>query len=560
MKRIFTFILGTAVTVAAAAQDWQDARYFTENNYLGTARTLGMGNAVTAVGGDPGTLTFNPAGAAVAAYSQIVISPGFTLSTTRSTGVVAPGNSSAIGLGDAVSTPYARFSFPNAGVIFSVDSGRRSGWKRTSFGFVVNSTNNYTGRVIGSGINEDNSYAAARATSAEGYTETVLGSESWWYDGNDPARTPYWVDMVGYRSGMFNGIPGKEGSYQAITEVRDASGNCWLAAPLKQQYGRQTSGYKHDFLFNFAANYDDRLYLGVNLGIATINYGLSEYFQEMPANVDDFPTIEYTDGTGGRFTSLQMKRNYNLRGTGVFAKFGLLWRPVSGLRLGAAIQTPTLTNFTARQAFSGEVRLSGKTLTPSTSPEDSWSFAMMQPLRFNVGAAYSFGSVALLSADYEFVNYRSIRYRGYRATTIPAYLEDANTDIKDALGVSHQVRLGLEVKPTPALSLRAGYNLVTYGQRNWLEENWTVTPLTAKEKWSLAKHFASLGVGYAFGAFFLDAAVRMRTVPTEYVVPYNYYTYDSSYLNKYPDPNFLTPELEINSRLFDFILTAGWRF
>ena len=70
----------------------------------------------------------------------------------------------------------------------------------------------------------------------------------------------------------------------------------------------------------------------------------------------------------------------------------------------------------------------------------------------------------------------------------------------------------------------------------------------------------SLGVGYAFGAFFLDAAVRMRTVPTEYVVPYNYYTYDSSYLNKYPDPNFLTPELEINSRLFDFILTAGWRF
>lgn len=69
MKRILTFILGTAVTVAAAAQDWQDARFFAENNYVGTARTLGMGNAVTAIGGDPGSISINPAGSSVASYS-----------------------------------------------------------------------------------------------------------------------------------------------------------------------------------------------------------------------------------------------------------------------------------------------------------------------------------------------------------------------------------------------------------------------------------------------------------------------------------------------------------
>ena len=59
MKRILTFVLGTAVALTASAQDWMDARFFTENNYIGTARTLGMGNAVTAIGGDPGSITRN---------------------------------------------------------------------------------------------------------------------------------------------------------------------------------------------------------------------------------------------------------------------------------------------------------------------------------------------------------------------------------------------------------------------------------------------------------------------------------------------------------------------
>ena len=58
--------MAAVVPLALSAQDWQDARYFTENNYLGTARTLGMGNAVTAIGGDPGAVGFNPAGSAVA--------------------------------------------------------------------------------------------------------------------------------------------------------------------------------------------------------------------------------------------------------------------------------------------------------------------------------------------------------------------------------------------------------------------------------------------------------------------------------------------------------------
>ena len=559
MKRILTFILGTAVTVAAAAQDWQDARFFTENNYIGTARTLGMGNAVTAIGGDPGSVSINPAGSSVASYSQFVISPGFTISTTGVKGVVEQGSTGAVGLGDAVRTNYGRFSLPSVGAIFTMNSGRRSGWKRTSFGFVLNSTNNYTGRFNASGVNADNSYAASLASSAEGYSETVLGSESWWYDGGDLARMPKWVDMMGYRAGMFNGIPGDPGRFQAVTEVRDAAGNCWLAAPLYQKYGQQTYGNKYDVVFNFSADYDDKFYIGANLGLTSLSYSMSEFFYEAPDNPDDFPVIEYTDGTRAALSSVQMKHNYTLRGTGVYAKLGFLWRPVAGLRLGGAVQTPTLVNYTARQAFSGEVIMTGKSLVPSTTPEDSWSFRMQEPWRFNMGVAYSFGNVAVISADYELASYRSIHYRSVDSS-LPQYLADANADIRDALGMAHQARVGVEIKPTAAFSLRAGYNLITYGQKNWLEADWTVTPLTASEKVSLWKHTVSVGAGYSFGSFFLDAAARFRMVPKEYMMPYHYYGYDSSFTNKYIDWSVLTPEVEIRPNVVDIVLTAGWRF
>ena len=559
MKKIITFALGAVVAVAAAGQTWQDALMFSENNYMGTARSVAMGNALTAVGGDLGAVTLNPAAAAVAGYSQMVLSPGLSISGVNASGVIPDGNTQAIGLGDAVHSNYTRFKLPNIGFVLNAETHRRTGWKRFSFGLVSNATNDFTGRIVGAGVNADNSFAASLASSADGYTETVLGSEDWFYDGSDRARMPAWIDMVGYRSGMFNGIPGSQNKYQAVTELRNAEHTCWLADPVNQRYGQQTRGYKQDIVFTMAANYNDQLYMGINLGFTMLSYNMSEYWQESPENPEHFPDIDYTDGTSGRLSMLMMKHNYSLSGTGVFLKAGLLWRPIAGLRLGLGVQTPTLTNMRARQAYSGEVRLSGKTLVPSTSPEDDWTFRLRQPWRLNAGVAYSFGAVAVVSADYEMTNYRSARYVS-ASSALPTYLADANTDIEDALGVGHQFRVGLEVKPLPLLTVRAGYNYITSAQRNWLNEDWTVTQLSTGDRYRQAKHYVSLGAGTTFGAFFLDAAVRVRFLPTNYIVAYNYYTYDTDFLSKKIDSSVLTPELEVRSRVWDALLTLGWRF
>ncbi len=80
--------------VCSYAQTAYDALLFSENNYEGTARSVAMGNAFTALGGDLGSVTINPAGSAVAGYSQITLTPSLTISASTAQGVSPQNNGS----------------------------------------------------------------------------------------------------------------------------------------------------------------------------------------------------------------------------------------------------------------------------------------------------------------------------------------------------------------------------------------------------------------------------------------------------------------------------------
>lgn len=552
-------VLGATLAFSAAAQTWQDALLFSENNYSGTARGVGMGNALTAIGGDAGSLIFNPAGSATASYSQFMITPGITFSFTNTR---ASADNLEAYKGESVGNTFARMKLPNIGIVLNMETGRRSGLRRMSFGFVVNSTNNFTGRFKTAGVNGDNSYAASLASSADGYAENVMANENWYYSG-DPTRMPAWVDMTGYRSGMFNGVSGRDGAYVALTEIIDEDGNFRLAAPVYQQYGQQSYGAKTDAILNFAMDFSDRLYVGANLGITALRYNLSEFWSEMPDNPADFPIIRYSDGTTAQFESLRMNRKYRLNGNGLYLKVGALWRPVDGLRVAAAVQTPTIINLTERYGYSGEVTMSGKFQGSASSPEDEWIYALVSPFRANVGVAYTLGTKAVLSADYEFVHYGQARFKSRTSDyeySVGSFA-DVNMDIKDLLGPSHQLRVGAEFKINSDFSLRAGYNLTTGAQRNYLDGNIAV-PLSSEARLAQLKHSVSAGVGYSFGSLFIDAAVRARFVPVDYVIPYNYYYAPnaSQFYNKVVDDAILTPEIMVKSTLVDALVTLGWRF
>ena len=84
--RIYTILVAAALAATSAfGQTMYDAIRFSNNDYEGTARSMAMGNAFTALGGDLGAITINPASSGVYRYDEFVITPSLTFAKDGST-------------------------------------------------------------------------------------------------------------------------------------------------------------------------------------------------------------------------------------------------------------------------------------------------------------------------------------------------------------------------------------------------------------------------------------------------------------------------------------------
>ena len=541
MKKILAAVFLLSVALQAGAQGWTDALNFSENDYLGTARSVGMGNAMTAVGGDLGSLTFNPAGSAVASYSQFTITPGLSFSTVTAQGSLLDNAGSPIGFEDTYKTRNGRMGLPNFGAMMVYNTHNQRGLKRVSFGIVGNVTRDYTNRLRASGTNTTTSVAGSLASQADGFTPAELDGS---FYGNN---TPSWESMVGYQGGLFGQIGD---SYVGLTESILDNGRIVLTDKIGQYYGLNRKGSKYDLLMNFGLDFNDKFYLGANIGITSLNYRNDETRSE-----EALSGINY----GNDFQSLRIRSSYRDDGSGLYAKIGFIARPVAGLRIGAAVQTPTLITVHETYQLDG-FSLAYKEQMSKSSPVDEWAFNVIAPWRANVGIAYTIGQFGLVSADYEYTDFRTMRLRAAYDDDYNYNFAPSNQEAKDFLGPVHAIRLGAEIKPDPALAIRVGYNLATGPQHNWLGDDGRIAPLSSDERKDQLRSAVSFGIGYSSPrSFFVDAAVRFQYLPSEYFTPYWYY-YMGQDGSTQLDISVVTPEVGAQSALCNALLTLGWRF
>ena len=554
MKKITATILSAAALSSmwtASGQTVGDALRFSDNNYYGTARTIAMGNAFTALGGDLGSVGINPAGSAVNSFSQVTITPGVTISGSRAQYLAEPSLNDKYG--PAYKNSSTRFTVPNVGVMINCDTRRRRGLKNVTFGFVANGTSNYLDNVAAAGRNGETTFAgflAARA-SAKGLSAKILDSGSSAYDNYD------WLSVVGLQSGMISTFGDRTDEYAGITEsiyeTTDGSGNKFydirLSDIIDQRYGRQASGSKYDMVFNIGFNISDKVFFGANLGIVSFDYKMNEYFKENALDPANFG-IAFGDGRTTNFEGLRYRYAYDAIGAGVYGKFGVIAVPVPGLRIGAAIQTPTSTRIKMHEQYAGDTYFTDSNFNASAqSPQGEYTYKLVSPFRFNVGAAYTFGNIGLVSADYEMCNYSSMRYREVDTNDNSAF-EGTNRDIADYAGASHMLRIGAEIRPVASLAVRAGYNLTTTGERQLDEFGKKQMPKNAD------RHAVSAGLGFSSkGSFFADLAVRGNFLNREYIYPYADYIFDGA-----GNTVSLTPEILNKRSLWDVVLTFGFRF
>lgn len=545
MKKTATAILLMIIGVSSYAQTAYDALTFSENNYEGSARTMAMGNAFTALGGDLGAISINPAGSAVSGYSQFSITPGLSFSTVTSQGVSPYDDGSLPYFEKLTKSSITKFNIPNLGLTLNYDTGRKRGLRSLTFGFILTKTASFDEDVYANGDNSTTSFMGQMAAEAteSGYTGTGLGA-------NDAFNHMPWKAVAGYQSGMISTFGGYDDQFVGASELiffNPDSGydEIALGGPLNQTYGRRVTGGKYEYIFNLGANISDILYLGANLGINTLEYEYSEYFKEAAIDPSDFE-ISFDDGSSVCFDQMRYNYWYNASGTGFFAKLGAIITPAEGLRIGAAIQTPIVTVIDENWDLSAHTQFTDSRYNGSSeSPYGENRYKLRSPLKANFGVAYTFGSLGVISADYEMCNYSGMRFNG--SSYDREYFEEVNADIKERFGAAHTFRAGLEIKPIAALAVRAGYDITGSAEK---QDSWgNLLNPTYRQN-------VAFGLGFSSkGAFFADLALRRTFLPDEYFMPYSDYIYDEDGYVSYP-----TPEICNTKSLWKVLLTMGWRF
>ncbi len=559
MKKTALILLLSAAAFSMEAQTIYDALRFSENHYEGTARSLAMGNAFTALGGDLGGITINPAGSAVAKYSQITVSPGVNVSVNTAGGTALPGETTPLGFGNSIKNSWSRFNVPNFGVSMNFDTHRTSGIKNVSLGFVVNTTNRFQESLMTSGEHNWTSFMGAEAAYASnaGYDyNSLLASDAYNY------YSAPWKTIMAAQSGMITPLTDYPSVYVGATEKYDINDSdpdnvtihTYTGGPLDQSYQRLTSGFKYDYVINLGFNISDFVYVGANLGITSFNYNSDIRYMEKAVNPADFEnifTVDEQDVTT-YFNDMMYDYRYSATGAGVYGKFGIIVTPIKGLRLGAAVQTPTSTTISESWSESGSTTFDNPEFNASSeSPVGEYQYKLISPFRANFGAAWTFGTFGLISLDYEICDYSAMKFKEMNAMQTGEF-EYQNADIKDFMGTSHMLRAGIELKPVPQFAIRAGYGLTTSPEKALNEYGNLVYVSNIAE--NTMTHKGSFGLGYSSnGSFFADAACSYTKYADEYIYPYDDYAFDD---NGYS----LTPEILHKRSLWNIMLTIGFRF
>ena len=443
MKKIATLFLSLVFAAGLFAQTAEDALNLSQEFYEGTARSMAMGNAFTALGGDLGAIGLNPASSGVFRYSQFTFSPSLTTSRSQ-----------VSYLGEGSSARNTGLTVSNLGTVLTFDTGKYSGLLNFNFAFVYNKKNSFRSTMRATGITDNSSMLSSIAAGLDGIPwETIDLEKASNPYGNSGASWPgilawntYVLAPLSFLGGKYSNV---DDAYMASTENYIASTDeLRIGGALKQNFKRNVRGSNEEFSFNLGGNYSDFLYLGVNMNLHTVNQTVSEYYEERAQNPDRFD-----DGFVSMDNSFWLKTS----GAGINFKFGAILNPVGGLRLGATVTTPTWYSLTDEWDYTMNTSFNNGNSYTEYSPTGNYNYRLTAPMRWSVGAAYTFLDYGLVSVDYEHVNYARMSLADRSGSSSSDIFAQENNYIRSTYGNAGILRLGAEARIAGWLSLRGGY-------------------------------------------------------------------------------------------------------
>lgn len=483
MKKIFLSACLLSLFMAHAhAQETYENTKLIDNDLNGTARYVGMGGAMEALGADISVINSNPAGIGLFRRS----------SGSVSFGLVSQDGASSFKYGNKTNA-----SFDQAGFVYSLRDGRRT---FINFGFNYHKSKNFD-------------YILNAASALNGASQHKLSYMKALANENNLDKTSSgWRGKFAYTSQLDN--------LYYNTLMMTSSDGFFYNDASGYEFGRAETGYIGEYDFNTSVNVNDRVYLGITIGIHDVHYTGHSLYNEALVNLNNQTVGDITVNDERRIT-----------GTGYNASFGIIFRPVdaSPFRIGLSVSTPTwydlkTSNYTYlinNTKADGGGKLQGD--YPNYTTGESYEFKLFTPWKFGVSLGHTVGNYLALGASYEYADYSRLDTRvndGYDVDYWGDVYEHSSSDepmnrhTRETLKAVSTLKIGAEAKVMPNLAVRAGYNYVSpmfkkegYKDGNIDSYGSNYSSATDYTNWEATNRY-TVGVGYTLGKMSFDLAYQ----------------------------------------------------
>ena len=466
MKRILLVFMTIVGSMVMKAQNVSDAIRYSTSEMHGTARYRAMSGAFGALGGDLSSLNVNPAGSAVFLSSMASL----TLNVENSDNEVSymngftTGTDSKIDLGQG----GAAFVFNN--------SDEEGDWRKFTLAFNYNKSSSYEEDWLAAGDNSTSvsNYFLEYTTNVPVDLLELQGTESisdlYSYLGESEGFGAQQA-FLGYQGFLYDYNPDNNQSPYNPYSSNISNGT------FDQEYTYASTGLNGKFAFNFATQYQDFLYLGLNLNSHFINYERITSISELNNN------------SGSAINEIYFEDRLSTLGNGFSFQLGGLAKIGESLRAGLAFESPTWYNISEEttqylETFSD---IDGRAVIDPNVVNVYPEYRLQTPSVYTGSLAYLFGQNALLSFDYSYKDYSSTKFR---PKDDPAFAFQ-NQLMQEELKAASTFRIGGEYR-VMGLSLRGGYRF---------EESPYVNEITIGDLTGY-----SAGLGYSFGNIKIDVA------------------------------------------------------
>ena len=468
MKKFSLVLLSSLSILSASAQDAYDAWKYAQQDLFGTARYVGMSGAFAALGGDPSAVKDNPAALGVFRKTDVSLTLDVNIERTLSYQNNLPD----------YTAKAIRVSCGQANWIQTLGvSNSETGLVNHSIMFGYHRLKNFDREVVAKASSQVLSFTDYLADYSYGLTESQMTNK---YDNVDVP----WLTVLGYETFIINPDTTGSGIWSSVLNPDER---------VSSSVNISEYGWVDEFHVAWGANLSNKLYFGVDGAMRLMKYSKEVVY------------LEAFDAGG----SFDISNYYRSSGVGFSAAAGVIYRPNNFLRLAVSAQTPTFMNY--KENYHSQARswnITSKNIVESTPEATSISYQLTNPWRLTAGVATTFSTRALISLQYDYEAYHTMRYSANSGNASAWSVE--NNQIKTQLKDAHTFRAGAEFFVTDNFALRAGYAYKTWFSSQVPNRYLSLNTMRTDTEFGIIRHQHYIGVGLGFRNHLLLADIAYQ--------------------------------------------------